>query len=95
MSLVAELLLELLGEAVFSRLQRPFDRFCQILNIWMVLFIWLATPLVEWWVFRLTRSHDSILVFYFAVLVAIGWPLFAVIFSIVLFQKTKGPSVAP
>jgi len=95
MSLVAELLLELVGEAVFSRLQRPFDRFCRALNIWMVLLIWAATPLVEWGVFRFTRTHDSIVVFYLAVLVSLGWPLFALIVSIVLFHNTNGSRVAP
>ena len=95
MSLMAELLFELVGEAALSRLQRPFDWFCRILNIWIVLTIWAVTPLVEWAVFRFARGHDSIVVFYLAVLVAIGWPAFALVFSIVLFhQKSKGPSVA-
>jgi hypothetical protein len=95
MSFVAEILLELVGEAIFSRLQRPFDWFCKILNIWILLLIWVATPLVEWAVFRFAHNHNSTASFLFTALVAIGWPTFAVLFSIVLFQrKTKGPIVS-
>ncbi len=95
MSLVAELLLELVGEAVFSRLQRPFDWFCRALNIWILLLVWAATPLVEWSIFRFTQTHDSLAVFYLAILVALGWPTFALISSIVLFHKSKGPGSRP
>ena len=93
MSLVAELLFELVGEAAFSRLQRPFDWFCRVLNIWILALVWAVTPLVEWGVFRFTRTHDSIVIFYLAILIALGWPTFALISSVVLFHKAKGPGV--
>ena len=94
MSLLADLLAELVGEAAFSFLRKPLHWYFRILNIWILIALWLATPFVELWIFKYLSSRDSIIVFYVSIVASIGWPSFAVISSIILLRKKQGTGVA-
>ena len=89
MSILIELVATVAGEAIGSSLQGRFDRFTRVLNIWIVLFIWALTPLVEWGAYRLSSSRDTLWSLYLAILIALAWPTFALFCSIALFHKNR------
>jgi len=96
MSILAELVATVLGEAIGLGSQSLFNRFTRVLRLWMVWLAWALTPLIEWAIFRLSTRHDSLWSFIVVVFISIGWPIFALLTTIAYIEKQRqGGRVSP
>ena len=91
MSFVVELVATILGEALFDRISRWVEPLFLRINAFALSLVWLLLPFAEWYAFRIVQFGPSPFLWFVAVSVSLGWPIFALICAIVWFNKRQNP----